>query len=246
MNAQITIFVHIPKTAGTTFNRLLQDQYTRDQIAYLHDDPSWSTERLVKICNHPQSPVRAISGHFPFGLHHLIDKPCTYATFLRDTLKLYMSMFSYIQSSPVIPAHPKVINMNFQQFMECEELNPLTSNIQTKYLTGVPGRFVHQPGSQYFSWNPGDYIPNLEVAKRNLLTYFSYIGITERFHTDLTAMAKQLGWSSPVQKYAENETKRMKPSLDSLNPKTIQRFYEKNVMDLELYRFAYELTNERR
>lgn len=245
MNAQITIFVHIPKTAGTTFNRLLEDQYARNQIAYLHDDPSWSTERLVTLCNHSQSKIRAISGHFPFGLHHQISKPCSYVTFLRDPLELYMSMFSYIQSSPVIPAHSKVIGMNFQQFMECEDLNELTSNIQTKYLTGVPGKFVHQPGNQYFSWNPGTYLPNIEEAKRNLTNDFSFIGITERFHADLIPMARQLGWSRPLQLYYENKAKQMKPSRDSLNPKIIQLLLEKNTMDYELYRHACELTKDR-
>lgn len=246
MNGNITIFVHIPKTAGTTFNRMLEDQYARDQIAYLHDDPSWSTERLVALCNHPQSKIKVISGHFPFGLHTLIEKPCSYVTFLREPLELYLSMFSYIQSSPVIPAHPKVIGMNFQQFIACEELNDLTSNIQTKYLTGAPGKFIHQPGQQYFRWNPSNDLPNVEEAKRNLANHFSFIGITERFHSDLIPMARQLGWSRPIQRYYENKAKIMKPARESLNPQTMQLVLEKNEMDYELYRYACERTNDRR
>lgn len=163
---------------------MLEDQYARDQIAYLHDDPSWSTERLVRLCNHPQSTIRVISGHLPFGIHNLIEKPCSYVTFLRDPVELLISMYSYIRSSPVIPTHKKVIQMSFRQFMECGELNDLTSNIQTRYLTGMPRLYVHQPGWQYFSWKPGVCLPDVNQAKEHLKSHFSFVGITERLSQD--------------------------------------------------------------
>lgn len=240
MNNPMTVFVHIPKTAGTTLNRMLEEQYGRDHIAYLHDDPSWSSQLLVQKCNHPHSTINAISGHFPFGIHHRLSRPCNYVTFVRDPVELYLSMYSYIRRNPIIPSHSIVKALSFHQFIECQALNHLTHNLQTKYLTGIPGTFIFEDGKRYFNWDPGDIKPNVKRAKENVKNHFTFVGITERFHSDVHVLANKLGWTQPVHVYHDNRSEH-RQSRHELSQDTIQLIYSKNQLDVELYHFVHQL-----
>ncbi|MFJ9497480.1 sulfotransferase family 2 domain-containing protein [Brevibacillus centrosporus] len=231
------IFLHLPKTAGTSMNTLLVEQFGQDHVAFLHEGNPWSTERLVRLCNVADSPILAISGHFPFGIHQLIDRPCTYFTFLRDPVEMLVSMYYYIRRTPVVPTHEKVLNMSFREFAESPDMEHLTMNLQTKYVTGMPSRFEHQTGYQYLSWDPGPYTPDLALAKDHLERFFSFVGITERFHESLSRLAKVLGWKKDVPLIYENVTPN-RPQIPELDPGAIQLLTQKNQSDIQLYAYA--------
>lgn len=235
------IFLHVPKTAGTTMNTLLVTQYGQGHVAFLHESNPWSTERLVQLCNAEDSPIKAISGHFPFGIHQLIDRPCTYFTFLRHPIEMLVSMYYYIRRTPVVPTHEKVLTMSFREFAESPELEHLTTNLQTKYVTGMPNRFEHQSGHQYLSWDPGPYPPDLALAKEHLERFFSFVGITERFHESLTPLAKLFGWNKEVLLCYENAT-RNRPQVSELDPDAIELLIQKNQLDIQLYEFAQTMS----
>ncbi|MGG1664132.1 hypothetical protein [Brevibacillus sp. NRS-1366] len=59
---KLFIFLHLPKTAGTSMNTLLVNQFEREHVAFLHEGNPWSTERLVQLCNEESSPIQVISG----------------------------------------------------------------------------------------------------------------------------------------------------------------------------------------
>lgn len=234
---KLLIYLHIPKTAGTTINRILIEQYGQESVAFLHESNPWSTERLVHLCNKKDRPIQAISGHYPFGIHQLMERPCTYFTYIRNPIELMISMYYYIRRTPVVPTHGQVLKMSFREFAESPAMNYLTMNLQTKYVTGMPGRFNHQTGLQYLSWNPGPYSPDLGLAKEHLRQFFSFVGITEWFHESLTTLGKALGWNKPVPHYRENVT-HSRPQVSEVDPYAIQLLTEKNQLDFQLFEYA--------
>lgn len=239
MHNKLLIFLHIPKTAGTSIQRIMWDQYTREQVALLNDGP-WLTERLVRLCNEKDSPIKIISGHIPFGIHQLIDRPCSYFTIVRHPIELLVSMYYYILRCPPIPTYQKLVTMNFTEFAESSEMDFLTTNIQTKYLTGMPNRFVHQPEHQYFLWNPGPYPPDLKLAKKHLRQYFAFVGVTEWLQEGITPMCKALGWNRPANLYLENVGINRLP-ISEIDPHAIEILTKKNGLDFQLYEFAKKL-----
>ena len=76
----LTIFTHIPKTAGTSF-------FNRAVRPNLADQEIWTNMSLRRIASTDLSEHRVLTGHRGFGLHRLTSQPCQYITFLRDPIE---------------------------------------------------------------------------------------------------------------------------------------------------------------
>ncbi|UHA73551.1 sulfotransferase family 2 domain-containing protein [Paenibacillus sp. 481] len=234
MSEPLIIFLHIPRTGGTTLNKMLLDQYERDQIAFLHDDPEWSLERLIHVCNSEQNTIKVISGHFPFGIHEFIARPCTYVTFLRHPIDLILSTYYFI-----LKHNPdRIAHLNFQQFIESTEWNFATSNVQTKFLYGMQRQHELSLSVEYSLWN--HFTPDVKQAQEHLRNHFAVVGVTDRFKEGVRRLSKILRWTTPIQLYVENTTDN-RPSRSSLDASTMQLLFEKNELDFQLYEFAESL-----
>lgn len=239
-NDKLVLFLHIPKTAGTTVNRMILDQYSRENIAFLHEEGEWSTNKLVDVCNRKSRELQIISGHFPYGLHERLDRTATYMTFLRHPMELLLSMYHFFLRTPSIPTSQQVSQMSFAQFAQSADFDFLTSNLQTRYLCGHPDGFRHPPAIDSFLWKPGDDTPDLERAKEHLSAHFSFVGITEWSAECFAAMRSVLGWRKSDRVYRENVTTN-RPAVADLDEGIQEILREKNQLDLQLYEFAGRL-----
>jgi hypothetical protein len=64
------IFLHLPKTAGTTLNRLIEWEYPLGEMYSV--DPvlfEWSFARLRRLSKRRLRKTRMFKGHMLFGLH---------------------------------------------------------------------------------------------------------------------------------------------------------------------------------
>lgn len=90
MSDRTIIFVHIPRTAGTTLHTILDRQYPREQIYSTNptpDRPTASVEEFKRLSASEIAPLRLLRGHLPFGLHELITGPSAYFTLRRYPLR---------------------------------------------------------------------------------------------------------------------------------------------------------------
>jgi hypothetical protein len=223
MDNQTLIFLHIPKTAGTTLNRIIEWQY--NPLAIFTMDPyriRATPERLRTLSEARRRGIKMVRGHFYYGLHDLLPQGGTYMTVLREPVARFLSAYYFLQRRPLHPMHRKVTSerIGVEDFIR---LTPHRQNLQTSMLAGIKSNGTCE-----------DHV--LEVAKENLTKSFSVIGLCERFEESLMLMAATYGWEIPF--YENRKVAKSRPKIEA---RAIEMIKEHNRLDLELYEFARQL-----
>lgn len=226
MDRKALIFLHIPKTAGTTLNRIIERQYSPLSIFTMDPYRIRATpERLRKLSESRRSHLRMVRGHMYYGIHELLPQGGTYFTVLREPVARFFSSYYFIQRRPLHPMHRKVKTdkIGVEDFIR---LTPRRQNLQCSLIAGIK--------------NDGTSDARvLDQAKENLEKSFSVVGISERFEESLMLMAQAFDWKIPF--YENRKVSKTRPQVDS---GAVEMIREHNQLDLELYDFGKKLFEE--
>ena len=249
---RLPLFLHIPKTGGTTLKNCIYHQYKADEyyeseegclvdgIYYypggFHKEPHAAIPAQV-IQALKRYDIRAVVGHFSFGMHTYVKRPWTYVTLLRNpvdrVISLYYSCCAYhIRGDKSTQPHEIVSSdISIEDFVlhsSCREAD----NDQTRRISGLEPEF----GACSLS--------TLDKAKDNLRRYFSVVGVTEYFDETVILIKRTLGWARAPY-YLPSLVNKDRPATAGLPQKSINTILEHNELDTKLYEFAKELLYER-
>jgi hypothetical protein len=223
--AEAIIFLHVPKTAGTTLNRLIECEYPLFQMYSV--DPvffRWSASHLWQLPPKRLKRTRVFKGHMLFGLHQILPQPATYITVLRDPIDRVISAFYFMRSYKL---HPLYWTLRRERWtLEDFVRRSRRDNAQCKILAGA--EYDAPCTDEIF-----------ERAKQNLLRHFSVIGLSERFEESLALMKLRFGWK--LRRYASFNVTRARPGKHDLSKATLDLMLEQNSFDVGLYAFATKL-----
>jgi Galactose-3-O-sulfotransferase len=221
------IFLHIPKSAGTTLNRLIEWEYPLLQMYSV--DPvlfRWSRAHLWRLPSRRLKRFRVFKGHMPFGLHEILPQPATYITVMRGAAERVISAY-YFMSNYVL--HPNYWKFRREGWtLEDFVRRSPRENVQTKMIAGA-------------DYDARCTAEILRKAKENL-QYFSVVGLTERFEETLALMKLRFGWK--LQAYSSFNVTRTRPKKRELPQSTLDLIAERNRFDIELYECAAKLFEE--
>jgi len=216
---QAVIFLHLPKTAGTTLNRLIEWEYPVFEMYSI--DPvffTWSAAHLRKLSPDRLKKIRMFKGHMLFGLHEALPQPATYITVLRDPVDRVISAYYFMRSYKLHPLYWKLRRENWtlEDFVRKYQRD----NVQSKIIGGSP---FELPCTREIT----------EKAKHNLRHHFSVVGLSERFEESLALMKLRFGWK--LNSYSSFNVTRARPKKRDLPQSTLELMHEKNALDMELY-----------
>src|ERR1041384_3479261 len=223
MDREALIFLHIPKTAGTTLNRIIESQYSPFAIYTI--DPyriRATAERLKHLPEARRRRLRVVRGHFFYVIHECLPQGATYITMLREPVARVLSAYYFVLRRPLNPLHRKLKRERLG-VEDCLRLFPHRRNLQCRFIAGVEDTSI---GDERL----------LEMAKENLTKAFSVVGISERFDESLILISKAFGWEVPF--YQNQKVAKSRPMVE---PKLVDLIREHNRLDDELYKFGKKL-----
>ena len=232
--APVVLFLHIPKAGGSTLGEYVYNQCCAPNavasdplsagVAYLEygflkPDELVVPEHVVNLLS--RSDLRAVIGHFWFGLHEYVARPSRYITVLRDPMERVVSLYYYAKLQDTMTLEDFARNPPFRE----------VDNDQTRRIAGM-----NPPVGECTR-------ATLDLARKNLQRHFDVVGTTERMDETLAQLNAKLGWNREVVSYPRNvNTDRPKSSL--LTPEAVDAIRARNELDYELWRYASELLDE--
>jgi len=170
------IFVHIPKTAGSSFEAILKAVYGSEQVKRWRRDNAGSFDDLRKW-------PRVISGHFPLGKYAPAFPDAATITWLREPAARLFSMYFYFRNPPTprapITALRKAVEhdgISLEEFVELCPKNPFTDRFLRGYsladldFVGITEHFADdlRDLAQKLSW------PDVHVARERVTVTGEY------------------------------------------------------------------------
>jgi hypothetical protein len=102
----LLIFMHIPKTAGTTFVDILRRQYDQHELREVYPGYQEQLDQLAVAGDLDQ--WRMVLGHLRYGVHGLLARPSTYLTLLRTPERQVLSHYNHLMNKEV-PLHEQIM-----------------------------------------------------------------------------------------------------------------------------------------
>ncbi|SDY48388.1 Sulfotransferase family protein [Jannaschia faecimaris] len=134
----VLIHMHIPKTAGSSFNRILSDNYEgRFRYAFRN------MRELLEMPAPQRAKIDLIFGHTTYGVHDLLRREHLYLFVLRDPKARLYSFYKYIRKAADHPLHRRVNeeNLSFGAFLDASTQTDGkgwdVDNAQMKRIAGV-------------------------------------------------------------------------------------------------------------
>jgi hypothetical protein len=241
------IFLHIPKTAGTSLVNEMRYQYGNHQCSS-HDDHCVNQDRFTlkhgffedeKLTSRYHK-LSFISGHFGFNFCEQFMQGRYSFTFLRDPLERLVSFYYFLKNSSLAAEIAEQIKKySFEVFLE--KVEEKGHRFQTLLWNHQVWMLAYGPCAPKPKL-PWDFTENqlLRMAQINA-ERLSYIGFVETFSEDKRNILQALGITKTFVHSRVNRTEN-RPAVDSLPDAVKKRLQKFTELDAELYRYLYKHT----
>ena len=228
------IFLHIPKTAGSSLNPHIARNFRKPhRLALPVDNLRTLINELKEDKDNTAEQFRYIHGHCPYGLHKILKNQIKYITLLRDPVDRTISSFHHILRHPQHPLHDAVKEMNLVEFAK-ETKWPQFFNTSTRLLGCEMEDFSL---TYYRKFNETTTCEEYYWRARSRIATQVITGIQEYFNASLALFSQVFNL-----KQFEITTKRMvnpdRPKLEDIPDEDIQAIRESQRFDQGLYDFA--------
>jgi len=220
---KVLLFLHIAKTAGTSFRKYVDTHFNKNEFKELYD----SDVILQFMLSEKKEEINALFGHFSFKHRldtYILPRQSKYITFLRNPVERVVSQFFHFKRSNM-PGHIKMMRQhpNIKKFLQSQR----GQNWQVQCVAGVNILQIKAHPKLC-----------LDLAKYNINHFFDFVGITEEYEFSLKKLSEKYNWKTPV---IEKRNVGKRPNTFDLSKELINNIKKENALDIELYNYALNL-----
>jgi hypothetical protein len=220
------LFIHIPKTGGSTLQSILNRAYGKNQVFDVQNNRK--AFEFDKLSPAEKQLKSVIKGHMAYGHHaHYSDTDnVSYITMLRNPISRLISNYYFILKQENHHTHKKLIENNYslKDYVESGVLAN-TENAQVRLLSNN----IDTPHGECT-------LQMLEEAKKNLELHFSVIGVSELFDQSILLMQEYYNWKTPY--YLRTNVTGHGVKVKDLDQETLDTIIAYNKLDIELYNWT--------
>jgi hypothetical protein len=222
------IFLHLPKTGGSTLHAYLERQYNLENTFTIKvvNKNELNTQEFISLNDSERKKIKLLKGHMNFGLHKYLYGESKYMTFLRKPEERIISFYYYALNSKNHRLNKTLINEQISLVDFISQLNDKdTNNGQIRYISGIDDTEQNM----------------LEKAMENIDKHFSFIGLQEKFDESLLLLSRIYKWGTPYYKTLNKTNKPESSKQLPLDVKTL--INDLNRGDNILYDYIEERIN---
>jgi hypothetical protein len=229
------LFVHVPKTAGTTLRVVIEQQYLGQGLLVIQHDIPGERARFAAMGEQEKRALRAVFGHMCWGWHeHLATgQPYAYATMLRDPVERVLSLWAHAQ---LIEHYlgAAVRGMDLVKFLT-SGVTQTADNATVRQLCGRD-RFQRKPGADMLLPLGSITRADLDAAKAHL-DECAVVGVAEQFPRFIGEMNRRYAWRVTSWRN-QNVTRWPRLKKSELDKRTLAALEDSTALDRELYQHA--------
>jgi|GEM_PF-6354084 len=234
---QPLVFVHIPKTAGTTFKQILFDKFPQDSHR------PWD---FMALPYSNFSDYRLYYGHFYYHvIQKLMPKPSTYMSFFRNPIERSISHYYYLYNAK--KKNPHILDLQktpdtLAEFIDSKHSIDII-DLQTRFLGTQLAFSTHEELTKAIAEMDNQVLAGYRIKAEDaysIVDSLDFIGLTEEFDKSLTVLCHTFGWEPVENSITENVGSYKRPSQALIN-----KIIDLNQEDLKLYDYAVKVFNTR-
>lgn len=238
---QPVFFLHIPKTAGTSFLLTLENVFGGNRLVRLDPNQPGFHERFAAILDGRHEPISCLAGHIPLHALGVHAERFRIFTILRNPIARVFSLYRFMRKAvPAVKAGLGLSeNYTFRDFITSEApgLYSQTNNAMCRMLANEPA--FTDPGDSRFI-HAEDHPALIERALA-LLERIDF-GLAEDMPGTHRIIQHQWPIPFPLDETTLNTTERDGIDLDWRN---VLEVVEHNRLDIVLYERASEIFRSR-
>ncbi len=234
----MVIFLHIPKTAGTTLKKWVTATYpSRDTVLVypVSDGICMTPEQFRAMPQERIKRLKVIVGHVQYGAHRtVLPRRSRYVTMLRDPVERVVSEYYHHRRCNDSHLHTLVNGTSALSLEDYATLDILPlDNVMVRYIAGINAeRTPHGHCSE----------SDLDLAKYRLQNDFWLTLITESFSEGMALLENRLDLQGGDSQRCNVNPHR--PALHEIDNHAVNAIRDANRLDIALYKFATQVFEE--
>jgi hypothetical protein len=219
----LTVFMHIPKTGGTTLCNVLSRQYHHS----LRVKSVYSPIRDIAKEKAGSGVPFLLNGHLGYDEVKDIEDSFLF-TFLRSPISRVISHYCFLKETPS--------NDNYEYLNRADTtIESFYAQKEKKDIDNCLVRYISGQHKDFGMINKDDYL----LALHNLEHKIDFFGMQEHYDESLIMLGDRLGWRLPIYRKKNLTTKKEVVSDD-----TLEFLIEANMWDMLLFEKAKEIFKE--